>query len=183
MRRMRWSQMCKWLPQWLQLSCSTSRTSRVKTVPSGQRKRMTSPPQVCLFPVCYSCRARHSSRLSAKCKDMAGVPLMKLSAIREQKANDKSPLGDGVHPPRNAEEAKALFWQGMRAMEARNDEAAFRIFDALSAYEGDAPPHLVATAKAGRDFLDPERTAEQKARTLFGFFSPTLIRVVPEGEG
>src|SRR5262249_2289447 len=67
MRRMRWSQMCKWLPQWLQLSCSTSRTSRVKTVPSGQRKRMTSPPQVCLFPVCYSCRARHSSRLSAKC--------------------------------------------------------------------------------------------------------------------
>jgi hypothetical protein len=25
--------------------------------------------------------------------------------------------------------------------------------------------------------LDPERTAEQKARTLFDFFSPTLIRL------
>jgi hypothetical protein len=29
----------------------------------------------------------------------------------------------------------------------------------------------------GREFLDPERTVEQKARTLFDFFSPTLIHV------
>jgi hypothetical protein len=102
---------------------------------------------------------------------------MKLAAIRGQKANDKSPPGDGVRRPRNAEEAEALFWEGMREMEARNDEAAFRIFDLLSHYKGDAPPQLVSTAKAGRDFLDPERTAEQRARTASDFFTPTLIHV------
>jgi predicted RNA-binding protein with PUA-like domain len=104
------------------------------------------------------------------------VLLVKLAAIREQKAN-KSPPGDGVRQPRNAEEAKARFWEGMREMEARNDEAAFQIFDVLSCYEGDAPPHLVAIAKAGRNFLDPERTAEQKARTMFDYFTPTLISI------
>ena len=102
---------------------------------------------------------------------------MKLAAIRERKANDKSPPGDGVRQPRNAVEAEALFRKGMREMEARNEAAAFRIFDVLSRYEGNAPPQLVAIAKAGRDFLDPERTAEQKARTMFDFFSPTLIHV------
>jgi hypothetical protein len=108
----------------------------------------------------------------------AEVLLMKLSAILERKAHDhKSPPGDGVHQPQNAGEAEALFWEGMREMEARNDEAAFRIFGVLSHYKGDAPPHLVATAKAGREFLDPERTAEQKARTMFDFFSPTLISI------
>jgi hypothetical protein len=65
----------------------------------------------------------------------------------------------------------------MRNMESRNDELAFRIFDVLSRYNGDAPPHLVVIAKTGRDFLDPERTVEEKARTLFDFFSPTLIHV------
>jgi hypothetical protein len=102
---------------------------------------------------------------------------MKLSAIREQKANDKSPPGDSPRQPRNAKEAEALFGEGMREMEARNDEAAFRIFDVLSRYKGDAPPQLVATAKAGRDFLDSERTSEQKAKTLYDFFTPTLIYV------
>jgi hypothetical protein len=47
---------------------------------------------------------------------------MKLAAIRERKANDKPPPGDGVRQPRNADEAAALFWQGMRKMESRNDE-------------------------------------------------------------
>jgi hypothetical protein len=103
---------------------------------------------------------------------------MKLAAIRERKAHDKSPPGDGVRQPRNAVEAEALF-----RMEARNDEAAFRIFGVLSHYKGDAPPQLVAIAKAGRDFLDPERTAEQKAKTLFDFFSPKLVRVYPDDEG
>jgi hypothetical protein len=102
---------------------------------------------------------------------------MKLAAIREQKANDKSPPGDSARQPRNADEAAALFWEGLREMESRNDQEAFWIFDVLSRYEGDAPPRLVAIAKAGRDFLDPERTAEQKARTLFDFFTPTLIHV------
>jgi hypothetical protein len=103
---------------------------------------------------------------------------MKLAAIRERKAHDpKFPPGDGVCQPQNAEEAEALFRKGMREMEARNDAAAFRIFDVLSRYKGDAPPQLVSTAKAGRDFLDPERTAEQKARTMFDFFTPTLISI------
>ena len=107
---------------------------------------------------------------------------MKLSVIREQKANDKSPPGDGVRPPRNGEEAEALFRKGMREMEARNDEAAFEIFDALSRYQ-DAPPQLRDVATTGRDFLDPERTAEQQAQALFDFFSPTLIRVYRDDEG
>jgi hypothetical protein len=106
---------------------------------------------------------------------------MKLSAILDRKAHDRKAASDvGIRQPRNAEEAEAHFWEGMRAMEARNDEKAFRIFGVLSRYAGDAPPHLVATAKAGRDFLDPERTAEQKARTASDFFTPTLVRVYPD---
>src|SRR5262245_17307917 len=85
--------------------------------------------------------------------------------------------GGGIRQRRNAEEATAPFWEGLREMASRNDEAAFEIFDLLSRYNGDAPPHLVATARAGRDYLDPARTAEQKARTLFHFFTPTLIQV------
>jgi hypothetical protein len=107
---------------------------------------------------------------------------MKLAAIREQKAHDKPPPGDGVRQPRSADEAEALFWQGMREMESRDDEVAFEIFDKLSRDEGGAPPQLVATAKAVRDFLDPERTAEQKARAMLDFFSPTLVRVFPDDE-
>jgi hypothetical protein len=107
---------------------------------------------------------------------------MKLSAIRERKGHDKAASDVDICQPRNAEEAEALFWEGMRKMESRNDEAAFRIFDVLSRYEGDALPHLVAIAKAGRNFLDPGRTAEEKARIAADFFSPTLIRVFPYHE-
>jgi hypothetical protein len=107
---------------------------------------------------------------------------MKLSAILDRTAHDhKSPPGDGVRQPRNADEAEALFRTGMREMESRNDELAFRIFDVLSRYQ-DAPPQLRDVARTGRDFLDPERTAEQKAQTVFGFFSPTLIRVYLDDE-
>jgi hypothetical protein len=109
---------------------------------------------------------------------------MKLSAILERTAHDHKANSDaGICQPRNGDEAYALFCTGMREMEARNDEAAFNIFDLLSRYQGDAPPQLVAIAKIGRDYLDPERTAEQKAGTLFGFFSPTLVRVYPDDEG
>ena len=109
---------------------------------------------------------------------------MKLSAIRDRTAHDHKAASDGgIRHPRNADEAYALFCTGVREMKSRNDEAAFRIFDVLSRYKGDAPPHLVATAKAGRDFLDPERTAEQKTRTMFDFFTPTLIHVFPDDEG
>jgi hypothetical protein len=107
---------------------------------------------------------------------------MKLSAILEAEGNNAA-SDVGIRQPRNAEEAEALFRLGLREMEVRNDEAAFRIFGVLSRYKGDAPPHLVAIAKVGRDFLDPERTADQKARTAFGFFSPTLVRVYPYDEG
>jgi hypothetical protein len=106
---------------------------------------------------------------------------MKLAAIREQKANDKSPPGDGVGQPRTAEEAEVLFWRAMREMESRNDEAAFGIFDLLSHCQW-ATPQLAATAKVCRDFLDPERTAEQKAKTALGVFSPTLLHVFPGDE-
>jgi hypothetical protein len=106
---------------------------------------------------------------------------MKLSAILERKAHGHQAASDvGFRQPRNAEEAEALFWEGLREMESRNDVAAFRIFGVLSQYKGDAPPHLMAIAKVGKDFLDPERTAEQKARIAFDFFTPTLIRVFPD---
>jgi hypothetical protein len=107
---------------------------------------------------------------------------MKLSAILEAQGHQAA-SDVGFRRPRNAEEAEALFRAGLREMEARNDEAAFRIFEVLSRYRGDAPPYLVAIVKVGRDFLDSERTAEQKARTAFGFFSPTLVRVYPDDEG
>ena len=103
---------------------------------------------------------------------------MRLSAIRKGHSH-KATSDVDVRQPQNAEEAEALFREGMRKMESRNDEAAFQIFDVLSRYEGDALPHIVAIAKAGRDFLDPSRTAEEKARTAADFFSPTLIRVRP----
>ena len=104
---------------------------------------------------------------------------MRLAAIREEKARDEGSEGLVVPTPRNAEEAEALFREGLRELRARNDEAAFRIFDSLSRYEGDAPPEFFRSARAARDFLDPARTAEEKATTLFDFFSPTLIRVYP----
>src|SRR5262249_36081616 len=103
---------------------------------------------------------------------------MKLSAILDWTAQGHKAASDGgIRQPRNAGEAYALFCRGMREMESRNDEAAFRIFDALSRYKGDAPPQLVATAKVGRDYLDPARTADQKARSLFDLFSPTLVSI------
>src|SRR5262245_58274345 len=109
---------------------------------------------------------------------------MKLSAILDWTAQDHKAASDGgIRQPRNGDEAYVRVCKGMREMKSRNDEAAFRIFDTLSRYKGDAPPQLVATAKVGRDFLDPERTAEQKAKALFDFFSPTLIRVFPDDEG
>ena len=121
---------------------------------------------------------RHDGKDTGRLKAIdVGVLLMKLSAIRERMGHDKAASDVDIRQPRNAEEAEAFFREGMRKIESRNDEAAFRIFEVLSRYEGDAPPHLVAIAKAGRDFLDPTRTAEQKARTAFDFFSPTLIHV------
>jgi hypothetical protein len=107
---------------------------------------------------------------------------MKLTTIAERKTHGKSLHGESVRPPRNPEEAEKLFWMGMQEMKSRNDEAAFQIFKVLSRYDGEAPPMLAAVAKTVRDFLDPERTAEQRAKTLFDFFSPVLIRIYPEEE-
>lgn len=97
--------------------------------------------------------------------------------IREESGRD----GESGTPPRTAVEAHALFEKGMRLMRARDDLAAFRIFDRLSRYRGDGPPDLVPTAAAARDFLDPDRSAGEKARTLFGFFSPTVVRLEAPG--
>jgi hypothetical protein len=98
---------------------------------------------------------------------------MRLCLIREEGGADSA--SGGV--PRTAAEAHALFEKGMRLMRTREDLAAFRIFDRLSRYRGHGPPDLVPTAAAARDFLDPDRSAGEKARTLFGFFSPTVVRL------
>src|SRR5262249_11443008 len=83
--------------------------------------------------------------LTAKIQQLE-VRVMTLGAILDRTGYDHKPASDsGIPQPRNAEEAEALFGKGMREMEARNDEAAFRIFDVLSHSQGDAPPHLVAT--------------------------------------
>jgi hypothetical protein len=105
---------------------------------------------------------------------------MKLTTIAERQTHGKPLHGESVRTPRNAEEAVALLRMGVDEMNSRHDEAAFEIFKVLSRYEGEAPAQLVAVAKAGRDVLDPERSVEQKAKTLFDFFSPTVIRVYPQ---
>ena len=102
---------------------------------------------------------------------------MRLCMIREEGGAGR---GSG-EVPRTAAEAHALFEKGMRLMRARDDLAAFRVFDRLSRYRGHGPPDLVPTAAAARDFLDPDRSAGQKARTLFGFFSPTVVRLEAPG--
>ena len=76
-----------------------------------------------------------------------------------------------------------LFEDGLAALRARDDQIAFAIFDVLSRYEAGAPPQLMTTAKMARDILDPERTADQKARAMLHFFSPAMIRVFPNDEG
>lgn len=108
---------------------------------------------------------------------------MRLAAIREDRVRDSGPESDdGGGVPRDAREADALFRRAMRAMEARDDETAFCLFDRLCRYEGDAPPGLLASARASRDFLDPDRSSAQKAQTLFDFFRPTVLRVYEADE-
>jgi hypothetical protein len=102
---------------------------------------------------------------------------MRLACIREIDARNEGSKRPDIPMPRNAEAAIRLFERGLAALRAGDDHIAFAIFDCLSRYEGDAPPQLVAIAKVGKEFLDPERTAEQRAKTLYDFFSPTLIRV------
>lgn len=109
---------------------------------------------------------------------------MKLATIRESR-NDRprpgSTADDSV--PRDADEAVALFDRGMRAMRARDDDAAHRIFGRVCRYAGDdAPPGLLASARACRDFLDPDRSSEQRAETLLGFFRPTVVRLNFDGD-
>lgn len=109
---------------------------------------------------------------------------MKLATIRESR-NDRprpgSTAGDTV--PRDADEAAALFDRGMRAMRARDDDAAHRIFGRVCRYAGDnTPPGLLASACACRDFLDPGRSPEQKAETLFGAFRPTVVGLDFDGD-
>lgn len=102
---------------------------------------------------------------------------MRLAAIRGDRARDcGSEWDDGGGVPQDAAEADAMFRRAMRAMETRDDGTAFRIFDRLCRYEGDAPTGLLASARAARDFLDPNRSSGQKAQTLFDFFRPTVLR-------
>jgi hypothetical protein len=103
---------------------------------------------------------------------------MRLSTIYEGGALD--PDADPCHEvraPRNWREASTLFDRGLRLMRARDDARAYRLFQALCRYRGDAPPDLLRAARAAREYLDPRLPAEEKAKALFGIFSPTLIRV------
>ncbi len=104
---------------------------------------------------------------------------MKLATIRESRtARERRESAASGTAPRDAAELDELFELGMRAMRARDDERAYRIFARICRYDGDdAPPGLLPSARASRDFLDPDRTPGQKAETLLGFFDPTLIRV------
>lgn len=109
---------------------------------------------------------------------------MKLATIRESRTDrpQQKPAATGT-APRDTTELDELFEQGMRALRARDDERAYRIFTRICRYDGDdAPPGLLPSARASRDFLDPDRTPGQKAETLFGFFNPTTIRLDFDGD-
>jgi hypothetical protein len=109
---------------------------------------------------------------------------MKLATIRESRTDRRrqEPAATDT-APRDATELDELFEQGMRAMRARDDERAYRIFTRICRYDGDdAPPGLLPSARASRDYLDPDRTPDQKAETLFDFFNPTVIRLDFDGE-
>lgn len=101
---------------------------------------------------------------------------MRLASIQAE-AHEQS-AEDGVdRTPRNWLEADALFAAGMRAMRAREDDQAFRLFSQLCRYTGEAPPDLMSSARTLRDFLDPDHSAEQKAEAMLRVFLPVLIRV------
>lgn len=104
---------------------------------------------------------------------------MKLSTIRESQHDRPRP--ESAHAdtvPRDAAEADELFKLGMRAMRRRDDATAFRAFSRICRYRGDnAPPGLISSARAARDYLDPDRSPHDKAETLFHFFSPSLVRL------
>lgn len=101
---------------------------------------------------------------------------MRLATIQAE-APKRLTEGGVDRTPRNWLEADALFAAGMRAMRAREDAQAFRLFSQLCRYTGDAPPDLMSSARTLRDFLDPDHSAKQKAEAMLGVFSPALIRV------
>lgn len=68
-------------------------------------------------------------------------------------------------------------------MRTGDDEAAFRIFDRLSRYEGEAPPGLVDGAKLGRDLLDPDLTPTEKADQFFDLFPGRIIHIYNADQG
>ncbi|MFO0848320.1 MAG: hypothetical protein U0871_07160 [Gemmataceae bacterium] len=104
---------------------------------------------------------------------------MRLATIRESRHDrSRQEPADADTVPQDAGEAGELFEQGMRAMRAREDATAFRIFSRVCRYRGDdAPPGLMSSARAARDYLDPDRSPHDKAETLFHFFSPSLVRL------
>jgi hypothetical protein len=108
---------------------------------------------------------------------------MRLATIREKKALDKEQERSIIPTPRTAEDADALFRKGLRAMDARNDEEAFRIFDYLSRYAGDAPPGLADGARLARDFVDPDLSPTQKATQFFDLFPGRIVHIYDARQG
>ena len=108
---------------------------------------------------------------------------MRRATIREKKARDKEQERSAIPTPRTAEDADALFRKGLRAMDARNDEEAFRIFDFLSRYTGDAPPGLVDGARLGRDLVDPDLSPTQNATQFFDLFPGRIVHIYDAHQG
>jgi hypothetical protein len=108
---------------------------------------------------------------------------MRLATIHEKKTRDREQERSAIPTPRTAEDADALFRKGLRAMDARNDEEAFRIFDFLSRYTGDAPPGLVDGARLGRDLVDPDLSPTQNATQFFDLFPGRIVHIYDAHQG
>ncbi len=108
---------------------------------------------------------------------------MKLATIRQERTCEADWLrsddadDEDSSLQTNAEEADALFREGLTALADRDDKAALHIFCRLCDYKGESPASLLSTARMVRDFLDPERPAEEHAKALFALFSPRLISI------
>jgi hypothetical protein len=102
---------------------------------------------------------------------------MRLSTICESRT-DRQPGAavSGRSVPKSAEEAEALFFQGLEYMDAGRDEEAYASFGAVAEYSV-GHPDLLGAARDCRDFLDPDRSPKGKAEVLARVFTPGLMRV------
>lgn len=130
------------------------------------------------------CRADVQVRTGRLAGTTEVVEAMRLACIRDSKARSE----EAKHPneiamPRNAEAAHRLFRRGVNAMRADEEGDAFRIFDRLADYTGEAPDGLVDAAKLGRVLLDPDLTPKEKADQFFDLFPGQIIHIYNADQG